>query len=671
MSEFQTLELLTIREAIKVAKIDSSSRTDKIDEYIRDNSLSYYVLTNTWLMLIRSYTNYGWMRVKDQLLSIGLVKTIERFDNAATRLVQGVEMLDPLCESLQADIYRNTSEIGIPEKTITTDPLASLLAIFRYPKRFSPVHNDIIAAESLKTFLANENYLKMKQRNPINPRIIRDLRDVISHLVDWNAIVKDIDDIMHDPSRWVVPTGAGYDAPANQGAKLKRLSRTYPDFFYEPFGMKYTGAREDGVDQDTWGRGFPVNPVRVQPVPKSYKASRIIAMEDTRRQSISLAIMNTLADRVPFSLNIRDQARNQYLAKEASITGLFATVDASNASDLISKSLFISIFPWDFVERILPLLGTHHEIDGQRRVMQMCSTSGHGLTFIIETIVYYSIATVACEWCALYEHITLPMFDYNGLRDMVSAYGDDTIVPSVAFPWVVSIFSACGLRINENKSYCSGPYRESCGEEYWNGTTVSSIYYPRFPLVGRYDGKSFDLNSPVRTDSYRGKIDNSSTMLADLQHRLFRICYPASRFVLSILQTVYPRLTTSKYGAPNDDLWEYDFSGQRIHTLPMYSLEVQDGERKFVRLPNAFDVSGCTGVTVEKHFVFSIRRTLAAPLTDYEERLYHSFTYGKFLREGPRYLSELDRLLGVSEPPISAAELFGTAQLVLIVKYDD
>jgi hypothetical protein len=57
----------------------------------------------------------------------------------------------------------------------------------------------------------------------------------------------------------------------------------------------------------------------------------------------------------------------------------------------------------------------------------------------------------------------------------VRVYGDDIIVPVEYVFAVVSRLEAFGFKVNKNKSFWSGYFRESCGKDYYEGTDVTIV----------------------------------------------------------------------------------------------------------------------------------------------------------------------------------------------------
>jgi hypothetical protein len=253
------------------------------------------------------------------------------------------------------------------------------------------------------------------------------------------------------------------------------------------------------------------------------------------------------------------------------------------------------------------------------------------------------------------------------------AYGDDTIVESKDAQLTMECFERIGLIINEDKSfYTPVPgYRESCGEEYYKGLCMTSVYYPRFPVLGQVNPISLRADR-LFNDSYRGKLDDSTTMLIDLQKKLFPISVSAARFVWCIVKQAHPKMTSSPYGYTCPDLWDVDDTGlrripKRYHFVGVNVFRTLRicGKDYNVKLgAERTLISDCVeseAVIQEArkdtyHYAPYVAYDGRAEYTKTEVECYEMYKYMYFLKHGPSYNSALDRLLGVTQPfqPISS-----------------
>jgi hypothetical protein len=632
-------EVLSRDAVVSIIKVDATKFKADVSKYTNANTLSYYVAINTWYHIVAECDIWAAQALLKSIQTYGLLTVVKQCNDDADRLVKGE---DPLSDIGRLLVTISTSSskryFGLDEgRNVFKQDLATALQLLRYLRRFSPSKNDWIKEASLQDFIATENVVKMRQRTEYPKWLVDELRDEINQLLDWDSMRIRIEREV-TITEFKLPEGTTKEGLSTFGDKLTFVANHYPEAFIQPMGYPYVFPY---YEKDMDDHASEVNAV-----PKSYKASRIIAKEHVWRQARAGVIARILQDYLPEFVDITDQSRNQNLAKLGSMDGSLATLDASHASDLISKTLYRSIFPEWYVRVCDELFSTYHICKGKKRMMQMMSTAGHSLTFGNETMVYYAIARVATN---LVERLT------GDKLGVVSAYGDDVVLPTGAAETAIDLYHILGLRINVDKSFIEGNYRESCGEEYLYGVNLTTIYYPRFPVVGKLTSKSIELGVKMYRDSYRGKIDDSTTMLIDLQKRLFTVSYNASLFVWEVLTTARPRLTTSVYGTICEDLW----GGVGIAPTANLASRMLD---KGINVPKSV-VSACES---KRHSYPSIQYSLPKnrKISEQEERAFNAYKYYRFLKTGPTFASALDELLGVSEPPMSLSTAFGEGKLV-------
>lgn len=692
MKERDLLQLCSIEQAAQAASLDADAVSTAKDKYVEYNTLTYYILINTWMLMIKQYAAYLWGTLLERILSKGLLPMIKETTSAADKVVNGKLSESPLAVAL----YREINAIGRPagqllndELNIGRDPVATLLFLLRYPKRFSPLWADKIQAATLEDFLVYERRTKELQRFSSGryshdigySHFVLDLvRKEVQEMYNWEEICQEIDAINIDDI--IFSSGAGLDSKASLGSKLMAIYKRHPEFFPTPFGVRMLDWPKAKEEEDRCSR--------VIAVPKSYKSARIVAMEDTYRLAYAKRVEMIFRDKDRRSTNppidLENQSINQDLAWEGSRTGAYATLDASHASDLISTSLFVEVFPWEYVKRVQPLISEYILIRDRKIRQHMLSTSGHSLTFRHETIVYKAIAKAASRLqCRMEGRCEDEAFAW--------AYGDDTIVYTHDVPIVSEFFANLGLIINQDKSFGEGTtYRESCGKEYYNGVEMTSLYYPRFPVLGEFHKTKVSLDSPIYHDEYRGKLDNSATMLIDLQKKLFPVSYPAARLVALVVKEAYPRMTFSRAGVECPDLWDYDDLGEtrvpqaygigvEISNLHIYGdlekPEVPGGSRT-PALPWCMEIRRAVvkldDVLVPEvvqdlakldtyHYAAYVAYEGATKYSDLEIRIWEMYKYKHFLKYGPSYSTPLDELLGISQAPMPLSQMFGMKRM--------
>lgn len=206
-----------------------------------------------------------------------------------------------------------------------------------------------------------------------------------------------------------------------------------------------------------------VRPAKLGFVPKNAKTYRTVCVEPSLNVMFQLGVGEYLAQRLAsVGVDIRDQTPNQRRALEGSLTGESATLDLSSASDTISRELVFELLPLDWATFLARGRSTKVILPGGKEICQeKFSSMGNGFTFPLETLIFWALAASCCS-----------------SESDVTVYGDDIIVPSDRYLLTTEVLEAAGFSVNAKKSFSSGPFRESCGKDYFSGSDVRP-YYPK------------------------------------------------------------------------------------------------------------------------------------------------------------------------------------------------
>lgn len=157
------------------------------------------------------------------------------------------------------------------------------------------------------------------------------------------------------------------------------------------------------------------------------------------------------------------------LARIYSITGEGATMDFSSASDLIAY-LVVKFFldTSEGARRFFKLLEVCrvpcYKLDGQLKPYEKFSGMGNGYTFELETLIFWAMARACADVAGCSEDA------------VVSVYGDDVILPTEAVELFRMASDVFGFKLNSEKSFSSGHFRESCGAHFFAGLDCKPIY---------------------------------------------------------------------------------------------------------------------------------------------------------------------------------------------------
>lgn len=207
---------------------------------------------------------------------------------------------------------------------------------------------------------------------------------------------------------------------------------------------------------------------KVSFVPKDATTFRTIAVEPHLNMCLQLGVHEFLAKRLrAVNVDIRSQSRNQHLAKAGAVfwkaVDPLVTLDLSAASDSLCMGLVERLLPPTWVEFLDDLRSPAYRLgDADPVDYHKWSSMGNGYTFVLESLVFWALAR-ACG-----------SFTLSG--DTVAVYGDDIILRRGTAALLIEVLKYCGFSVNTDKSAVFGPFRESCGEDYFDADRVVPAY---------------------------------------------------------------------------------------------------------------------------------------------------------------------------------------------------
>jgi hypothetical protein len=135
----------------------------------------------------------------------------------------------------------------------------------------------------------------------------------------------------------------------------------------------------------------------------------------------------------------------------------------SSASDTVSLSVVEKLLPRKWFDFLLSwTTGEVGTLDGLTGLHKF-SSMGNGFTFELESLLFYSLAKACTELL--------------GLESEISVFGDDVIIDSRAYELFAGVLNELGFIVNNEKSFSSGPFRESCGADWLNGNSIRPFYW--------------------------------------------------------------------------------------------------------------------------------------------------------------------------------------------------
>jgi len=691
----------------RAIEIDAPTVSSKPDRFVEANFPTYVILISLWVEIVVSCVAAEFVdRVcaffTEALARLGLLAVIDdasRAANAYLRQLNGEDEVEkPVYDGvwkdlrvcIESSVQQGVHRSALPELTADKEVVSRLLLCLRYPKRFSPRFTDKVEAQGLRAFADFERRNRLIQRSEFSHYIFPRIREIVHEmLLGYSFRARE----------GYFSTGSqvvGSTSTACEGLKaLHMLGTQFADFLLP-----------------TQYRVFPVpdgevacgSNVSIKAVPKAYDKPRIIGMEDAGRAWVAQAVNYSLREAVQSSpyaeyFHFTSQEENSWICSVSSTAGDLATIDQTSASDSITWSLVVDMFPACVIRDLRRVRPFYKVVDGKFSSLQMALSSGHACTATLETIVFLAIDIAVAEYVGT---VLGKDQSYWGPSRVV-VYNDDQIVPVECVDLLQSVHQALGLIPNLQKSFWVGPFREACGQEAYNGFSISHAYFPRKTLS--WDGTPDAYLSLI---SHQEKLPTQSTrlVLSAFLEDYVRFCKrkPTHSSSLDHIQDLYGLVYLPQ-----------NYVGKRPGMVELCDLTIQAhdtkdtqllaqlrccGEGDFLpcsTLERILDRLSCNGKPISARLVsmkarpfgcsatievFSWyeRRTgklLFSPDPSFDGELHLTaratrrdrsldtyasmqldlYRYATFLERGPRYEDPLMELLGVTSPYPSSGEL--------------
>lgn len=166
---------------------------------------------------------------------------------------------------------------------------------------------------------------------------------------------------------------------------------------------------------------------------------------------------------------------NRELADVGSRHDTLVTLDLESASDSIAVSVLKEILPKSMLDWLLLFRSPSTILpSGETLALNMVSTMGNGFTFPLMTAIFLAVAKASLHL----EGITFKTRGVTRERN-VGVFGDDIVIPKAAYRRVLRGLYLLGFKVNEDKTFVEGRFRESCGGDFYEGANVRGVYVKR------------------------------------------------------------------------------------------------------------------------------------------------------------------------------------------------
>lgn len=267
---------------------------------------------------------------------------------------------------------------------------------------------------------------------------------------------------------------------------------------------------------DRFGAPKVVAGNRLSFVPKTYDCSRSICTEPSLNMMFQKGIGNILERRLRqyFGIDLKSQqSKNRDLAQVGSLDGSMVTIDLSSASDTIANRMLEQVLQKDFYSLLQLVRSPVTTISGAESAeLHMVSTMGNGFTFPLQTMLFAAVVQAS----ARFRYSRSPRdggSEYSASfvlprREKLGTFGvngDDIVCRRELAGDVLSLLNILGFQVNASKSFVEGPFRESCGGDFFHGSPVRGVYnesladpQSRYSTINRLNWWSARHKIPLR-----------------------------------------------------------------------------------------------------------------------------------------------------------------------------
>lgn len=304
----------------------------------------------------------------------------------------------------------------------------------------------------------------------------------------------------------------------------------------------------DEIDRYPLGREPIEQVAEVVLVPKDSRGPRLISKEPAEVQYIQQGIFGYMREKLeshPYTrgeVNFTSQQVNKDMAKTASITNQWVTMDLKDASDRVSLKLVRRIFAKapELLNALELTRSTSTIVGGNKVALSKFAPMGSACCFPV-------MAT--CIWALIKSSI----YQETGSWDSpVYVYGDDIIIPLDHYWLAAETLHRHGLRLNVSKTFPGSDFAESCGGDFFMGEDVTPV------RLRQFYGTCSDFRDKAFSD-----VDVSLIETANLLRK--QGCVKSAMFIKKIVER---RMGPIAFGYPHSpficfhrDVWGKDAEG--------------------------------------------------------------------------------------------------------------
>lgn len=247
---------------------------------------------------------------------------------------------------------------------------------------------------------------------------------------------------------------------------------------YRSYIRRYpTWHNAEVLRESTYGGATVVSGNRLSFVPKNDKTSRTICVEPTLNMLFQLGLGRLIERRLErhWGISLATQPdKNRELARRGSLGLGLVTIDLSSASDSMSLRMLRELLPPYLIGTLELLRSPQCTTPDGECELGMVSTMGNGFTFPLQTTLFCAVVLA----CMRFRGIE-PRYPRGQEWGNFGVFGDDIICDTRVAQDVISLLGILGFTPNMDKTFVEGPFRESCGSDFFLGRNIRGVYLKR------------------------------------------------------------------------------------------------------------------------------------------------------------------------------------------------
>jgi hypothetical protein len=251
---------------------------------------------------------------------------------------------------------------------------------------------------------------------------------------------------------------------------------SWPSWLQDVFPFDAFASHNFCVDQ--MPNGDDIAPSKICDVPKTMDKPRLIASEPVCNQWTQQITRMWIDERISATwigkfIDLHDQGKSQKMVAEASLSRSMCTVDLSSASDRLSAWSVVRMFRKN--RTLFEALRAHRTVYTRDQYgirptyfINKFATQGTAVTFPIQSLFFLACALAVSTNNGSHREIMR-------LVGKVRTFGDDILCPTEGFGRLRNLLTYLQLKVNDDKSFSRGHFRESCGSDCFKGYDVTPV----------------------------------------------------------------------------------------------------------------------------------------------------------------------------------------------------